>query len=260
MPRVLHAKSGPSPLAARLGEANGYPKIQTAKSFYYRISHADRLPMAIDKRSGGAAGSCLRIVDNFIRKNVADMALCNQRANEFTAEEFVDNLCRFSSRALSDVVYGIFTGARENGADAGGVAKREERLTTDRRLLAGIQFQNRLFQTRQIAFQHSEVRLPGNLRDANGNAGRGIGEIGCQLRDGGIQPLFRYCGKLVILPPWLRDVMIGENAAFADDEPGAEEIRANFGCATFQRINRVAITVVEWVAIRIDPAVAKMAA
>src|SRR5260370_8896687 len=243
-----------------MGEANGNAKIRTANSFDYRISHADHFPIAIDERSAGAAGSGLRIVDNFVRENVADMALCNQRADEFTAEEFVDNLCRLSSRSLSDVVYGIFTGARENGADAGGVAKREERLTTDRRLLAGIQFQNRLFQTRQIAFQDSEVRLPGNRRDANGNAGRGIGEIGCQLRDGGVQPLFRYCGKLVILPPWLRDVMIGENAAFADDEPGAEEIRANFGCAAFQCVNRVAITVVEWLAIRIDPAVAKRAA
>src|SRR5258708_8139067 len=260
MPRVLHAKSGPSPLAARLGEANGYPKIQTAKSFYYRISHADHFPIAIDKRSAGAAGSCLRIVDNFIRKNVADMALCNQRANEFTAEEFVDNLCRFSSRAFGNLGYGIFTRTRENGADAGGVAEGEQRLTTDCRLLAGIDFQNRFFQTGQIAFQHSKVRLPGNLRNANGNAGRGIGEIGCQLRDGRIQPLFRYCGKLVILPPWLRHMMIGENAAFADDESGAEEIPANFGCATFQCVNRVAITVVEWLAIPSAPALTQRAA
>ena len=55
-------------------------------------------------------------------------------------------------------------------------------------------------------------------------------------------------------------MVIGENAAFADDESGAEEIRANFGCAAFQRIHRVAITVVERLAIRIDPAIAQRAA
>jgi hypothetical protein len=54
--------------------------------------------------------------------------------------------------------------------------------------------------------------------------------------------------------------MIGENAAFADDESGAEEIRANFRCAAFQGINRVAIAVVERLAIRIDPALTQRAA
>src|SRR5260370_38830795 len=120
-----------------------------------------------------------------------------------------------------------------------------------------MQFQNRFFETRQISFQQSEVRLPGNLRDANGNAGRRIGEIGCQLRDGGIQPLFRYCGKLVILPPWLRHLLIGENAPLADDQPGAEEIRANVGSATSQCANRVAVTVAERLPVRLDPALSE---
>src|SRR5260370_32525567 len=158
---------GPSPLEERLGEANGKTKIRTAKSFDYRISHADHFPIAIDERSAGAAGSGLRIVDNFVRENVADMALCNQRADEFTAEEFVDNLCRLSSRSLCDVVYGIFTASRENGADAGGVANREARLTPDRRLLTGSRLPNRLFQTSKIAFQHHESPLPGRLRRAD---------------------------------------------------------------------------------------------
>ena len=76
------------------------------------------------------------------------MPLCNQRANEFAAEKFVDNLSRFSARGLGDVVRGIFTRARENGADSRGVTEGEQRLATDGRFLAGIHSQDRFFQTR----------------------------------------------------------------------------------------------------------------
>src|SRR6266849_7684411 len=244
-------------LEERLGEANGNTKVRTAKTFDNRECHADHFSIAIDERSPRTAGSGLRVVDNLVRKNVADMALGNQRADEFTTEEFVDNLFRFSSGGLGDFVHRIFTCARENGADAGGVAEREQRLTTDRRFLAGIHLQSGSFPTGQIPFKDSEVGLFGNLRNPDGNAGSRVGEIGGQICDGGIEPLARNGGKLVILPPGLRDVVIGENAASADDEAGAEEISANFGCAAFQCVDRVAITVVERLAIRIDPAVAQ---
>src|SRR6202158_5537684 len=96
--------------------------------------------IAIDERPTGATGSGLRVVDNFVRKNVADMALSNQGADEFTAEQLVDNLCRFSARILDDFVHGIFSRARQNGADAGGVAEGEQRAGTEPRFLAHIAF------------------------------------------------------------------------------------------------------------------------
>src|SRR5467141_3391147 len=253
-------KNGPSWLEERLGKTNGNTKIRTSKTFDHREGHADYFSIAIDERAARAAGSGLRIVDNFVRENVADMALSDQRADELTAEELVYNLFRLSAGGLGDFVDGIFARARENGADAGGVAQGEQRLATDRRFLASIHFQDGLLQTGQITLQYGKVRLFGNFGNAHGNAGSRVGEIGGQVRDGGIKPLAGNGGKLVILPPGLRHVVIGENAAFADDESGAKEISANFGRAAFQGINRVAITVVEWIAIRIDPAVTQRAA
>src|SRR5713101_5776189 len=105
-------------LEERLGKANGNTKIGTAKPFDDRKCHANHFSMAIDERSARAAGSGLRIIDNLVRKNVADMALSNQRADQFAAEEFVDNLFRFSACTFGDFVHGIFTCPRQNGADA----------------------------------------------------------------------------------------------------------------------------------------------
>src|SRR5467141_3046948 len=259
-PRLRIEQNGPSWLEERLGKANRNTKIRAAKILDDRECHANHFSIAIDERPTRATGSGLRIVDNFVRKNVADVALSNQGTNEFTTEKLVDNLCRFSARVLDDFVHGIFSRARQNGADAGGVAEGEQGLATDRRLLARIYFQDGFFQTRQITFHHGEIRLLGNHGNTDRNPGSRVREIGCQFRNRGIQPLAKNGGKLVILPPGLRHVVIGENAAFADDKSGAEEISANFGCAAFQGINRVAITVVEWLAIRIDPAVTQRAA
>src|SRR5260370_501983 len=142
---------GPSWLEERLGQANGNTKIRTAKTFDYRECHVNYFTIAIDERSAGAAGGGLRIVDNLVRKNVADMSLSNQRTDEFTAEKFVDNLFWLSARSLGNVVHGIFPGARENSANARSIAEGKQRPATDCRLLAPVDFLNGFFQTRQIA-------------------------------------------------------------------------------------------------------------
>src|SRR5713226_6397420 len=104
-PRLRIEQNGPSWLEERLGEANGNTKIRAAKTLDNRECHANHFSIAIDKRSARTTGSGLRIVDNFVRKNVADMALSNQRANEFAAEKFVDNLFRFSAGGFGDFVH-----------------------------------------------------------------------------------------------------------------------------------------------------------
>ena len=177
------------------------------------------------------------------------MALSHQRTDKFSPEEFVGNLFRFSTGGLGDFAHGIFPRAREDGADARGVAKREQRLATDCRFPARIHFQNGFFQTRQITFQHGEVRFFGNLGNADRNAGIRVWEISGQIRDPRIKPLAGNGGQLVVLPPGLRYMMIRKDAAFADDETRSEKISANFRCVAFQRIHRVAIAVVERLAI-----------
>src|SRR5260370_220378 len=131
-----------SGLERRTREANRTPKLGTAKTPDDGKRHANDFSIAIEERSAGAARSGLRIVDNFVRKDVADMALSDQRANELAAQEFVDDLFRFSAGALGDFTYGIFPGARENGADARAIAEREHRLATPRPLLPTIYFES----------------------------------------------------------------------------------------------------------------------
>src|SRR5260370_10678758 len=101
-----------------LGEANGNAKIGAAKTLDDSKRHANDFSIAIEERSPGAAGSGLRIVDNFVRKDVADMALSHQRADELAAQEFVGYLCRVSPSRLGDFTYRIFPSTREYAADA----------------------------------------------------------------------------------------------------------------------------------------------
>src|SRR5260370_17180090 len=110
-------------LKERLGEANGHAKIGTAKPFDNRECHANYFALAIDERSARPAGSGLSIVDNFVGKNVADVALSDQGANEFPASEFVQNLFRFSASLFGNIVHGVFPCPRENSANARGITK-----------------------------------------------------------------------------------------------------------------------------------------
>src|SRR5260370_10096079 len=111
-----------------LGEANGNAKIGAAKTLDDSKRHANDFSIAIEERSPGAAGSGLRIVDNFVRKDVADMALSHQRANELAAQEFVGNLCRISPRRLGAFTYRLFPITRQYRPDARSVAEGDSRL------------------------------------------------------------------------------------------------------------------------------------
>ncbi len=185
------------------------------------------------------------------------MALSDQRADELSAQEFVDDLFRFSAGALGDLTYSIFSRARENSADARSVAEGEQGLAADGRIFASIQLEDGSFQGRQITFQHGQVRYFGNLGNADGNAGSRIGKISGQIRNARTEPLAGDSGELVILPPRLGHVMIGEYAARANDKSRAKKISANFRCTPLQCINRVAIAIVERLAVRIDSPVAQ---
>src|SRR5258708_13917901 len=120
-PRLRIEQNGPSWLEERLGKANGNTKIRAAKILDDRECHANHFSIAIDQRPTRATGSGLRIVDNFVRKNVADVALSNQGTNEFTAEKPVNNLCRLSPRLLDDFVHRLFSPAPQTGPSASGL-------------------------------------------------------------------------------------------------------------------------------------------
>src|SRR5258708_33052147 len=86
-----------------LGEADRNAKVGTAKTLYDSERYSNNFSIAIKERTAGTPGSGLRIVDNFGRKNVSDMALSDQRADELPAQEFVDDLYPFSARTRADL-------------------------------------------------------------------------------------------------------------------------------------------------------------
>src|ERR1700722_831932 len=65
----------------RLGELNRDAEIRSSKSFEHGIGHADHFSLPVKQRTARAAGGGLGVENNFVRKNVADVPLSNQRTN-----------------------------------------------------------------------------------------------------------------------------------------------------------------------------------
>jgi hypothetical protein len=114
------------------GEANGYAKIRTAKAPHHRKGDADDSALAVEERSAGAARGGLRIVDNFVRKDVAHVALRNQRADQFALSELRQDQLRIATADFYNFGDGFVARAGKNRVNAGGVAKADERVSSDR--------------------------------------------------------------------------------------------------------------------------------
>src|SRR5580693_7562057 len=65
----------------RLGELNRDAKIRSSKTLEHGIGDADHFSLSVEQRTARAAGGGLRVENNFVRKNIADMPLSDQRTN-----------------------------------------------------------------------------------------------------------------------------------------------------------------------------------
>src|SRR2546429_3637547 len=84
--RVEHPHACPaprSPFEQRLRITNRNAKIGASKTPDHRKGYPDDLPILVNERSSRASGSGLRIIDNLIGGNIADMPL---RSEEHTSE------------------------------------------------------------------------------------------------------------------------------------------------------------------------------
>src|ERR1700694_2833811 len=104
-------------LEERLSVANRNSKVGTAKTSDNGKGYADHFPLAIDQRPAGTARCGLRIVDNFVGKDVTDMALRHERTDEFPADELVDDFFGITAGGLDDFIHGFFPGTRQDGAE-----------------------------------------------------------------------------------------------------------------------------------------------
>src|SRR5579859_1627971 len=130
----------------RLRIANGNAEIRTTETADDGKGDTDYLAVAIEERAAGAARSGLRIVDNLIGQDIADVALRDQRANQFALLQFLNHTGRVSAGNADNVLHRVFTGAGENRAQTGRVTKRNQRLATDGGFPARIELQDRPLQ------------------------------------------------------------------------------------------------------------------
>jgi len=75
----------------RLGELNRDAKIRSSKTFEHGIGYADHFSLPVKQRTSRAAGGGLRVENNFVRKNIADVPLSNQRTNQVALGQLVEN-------------------------------------------------------------------------------------------------------------------------------------------------------------------------
>ena len=95
----------------------------------------------------------------------------------------------------------------------------------------------------EIAVEEGEVGFLRNLRNAERNAVDFVGEKYGHFGNDGFEALLTGAGELIVLPPGLSDVVIGEDFAVADDKAGAEEIGANFGSSAFRCVDGIAFAI-----------------
>src|SRR5580704_1821494 len=110
-------------LQQRLRIANGNSEVGAAKAPDYGEGHANHLAVAVDERAARAAGGGLGVVDNFIGQDVADMSLRYQGADQLALLEFVHNFFWVPAAQPDNVLYGVFSRARQNGAYSSRVAQ-----------------------------------------------------------------------------------------------------------------------------------------
>src|SRR5260370_3897710 len=252
-------QAGLSRLEERIGITRGSTEVGAAETSDDGKCYSDHAAVAVDERAAGTPGCSLSIVNNLVGKNITDVTLRHQGTNEFAAHQFLNDFLRIAGGALGNFIHSLFPRARKNGAEPSGIAKGDEGLATDRGFLARIELQDGPLEAGKIALQQSKIGLVGNLRNADAETGRGIRKIGFEMRDSRIQSLLQHGTEVLTFPPALHDVMVGEDAVFADDKSRAEEIGANFRCAAFQGVNGIPITILVGPAVGSDSPITERA-
>src|SRR6516165_2288233 len=89
------------------------------------------------------------------------------------------------------------------------------------------------------------------------NAKSAFWEIGGHRTDHGLQALLRDTSQVVVVPPRLRHMMIGQNLPVIDDEPCSKEVGSHFWRLTLERINDISVAVLQRFAVVTDCAVSQ---
>src|SRR5215470_12340944 len=129
-------------------KADGNAEIGAAEAADHSEGYTDDASLAVQDRAAGASGGGLRVVNDFVGQDIADVSLGDQRSNQVAAGEFVKNQLRVPARHIHDLLDGVITGAGENGVETSSIAEANHGLTADRSLFARIELQDRPLQYR----------------------------------------------------------------------------------------------------------------
>jgi hypothetical protein len=69
----------------RLRESNWYSEIRASETLQDRIRDADDFPLTIEERPAGTSRRGLRVEDDFVRQDISDVALRDDRMGEIAA-------------------------------------------------------------------------------------------------------------------------------------------------------------------------------
>src|ERR1700720_4100672 len=182
MPRGLLADQ-------RLPKTNRDAEIRAAESLQNRVCNSDHFSLLVEERAPRTAGSGLRVEYNFIGQHIAYVSLCDERANQATARELVQNLPNIAAAVREDLLRRIFIGARENRGEAGGVPHQHDRLAARRGGLACIGGEHGALQVLYIDAHGREVRILRNLLNLRVKRPRITGKICADQRNFGLKSL-----------------------------------------------------------------------
>jgi len=245
-------------LQKRLGEANGNAEVRAAEAFQDRERDADDFALLVEDRTAGTTGGGLGVEDELIGQHVADVALRDERADQAALRQFAEDLRDVAIALLDDLIERIFVGAREDGVEARGVTHHDDSIARYRAGFFGIDREHRPLQILDVDAHRCEVRVLRNLLDLRREGARVAREIGADIGNFGLKALRRDVVQLIIFPPRLGDVTIGDDAPVcAGEEAGAEDVYLHFGTAAAGGEERIAVAILQRIAFGIEAGVAE---
>src|SRR5271155_650687 len=100
------------------GKADGDAEVRAAEAFQDGVCDADHFALPIEEWSAGAAGGGLRVKHDFISEDIADVALRDERANQVSPREFIENLRHVAAAVRENLLRRILIRARENRGES----------------------------------------------------------------------------------------------------------------------------------------------
>src|SRR5579862_2204197 len=217
------------------GVADGNSEVGSAEAVENSEIDADDFPLVIKERAAGSSGGGSSVVNNFVLKNVADVALRGGGANEILRGKAGDDL-RDIGRAAGNFLRGFRAGAGEDTLNASGITDEDDGLTGDGGVTAIVEIEESgLGRGGAVETQRGDIGLRRDAIHLGGKSLRLAREIGSVRERVGLGAVVDQRLEFFIAPPRFGDVMVGKQATvFADQKAGAKNVELEVGAVAVE--------------------------